>query len=366
MNPLKRIGLPVAGIVLVILAGWAGYHEGRKQVDPKPVVDPSRFEDQGPVASVQVTELRRKRIEETLNTYGTVIVTPGKSQTFSVPFECSVRKVLVTEGQRVAAKTPLLIVEPSPDTQLQFNEAKNQLKTAQDQLRLTQELIDMKLGTRQDLASAKAEVQSLELKVKSFQDRGVDGERRILAEEKGLVSLVHVQQGEIVPAGNVLLETAGENDIQARLGVESEDIGHVREGQQVLLHQVNVPGDSEIPATLIRVTHQVNPETRLIDIYVTPEQGGRLLLHDYIWGEIVVASTEALVAPRAAVLPIEGGHVLYTVENGRAKSQQVQLGLENQSEYEVMGEGLHAGQQIVVVGNLELSDGMRVSVESTQ
>jgi len=366
VNLLKRSGIVVAAAILLILAGWIGYHQGVKRSASPASIDAAPVEEQGPVASVQVTELQRKRIEETLDIYGVVIVAPGKSQTFSVPFECRVQKVLVTEGQRVSAKTPLLIVEPSPDTELKYNEVKNQLNTARDQLKLTQNLVDLKLATRQDLATAEAEVHSLELKVKSYRNRGVDGARKIRSDEGGLVSIVHVQQGEIVPAGNVLLETVGEDDIQAQLGVESEDIGHMSENQKVLLHPVNMPGDSSISALITRVTHRVNPDTRLIDIYASPDQGGRLLLHDYVLGEIVVASAEALVAPRAAVLPEEGGYVLYTVEQGRARIHRVRIGLENRDGYEVIGADLHPGQQVVVVGNLELTDGMQVNVEPAQ
>lgn len=363
---LKRSGVVAAIIVLLAAAGWFGYHAGSTNKGGDSSAKEVASSDAGPIATVETTPLLRKQIEETLSAYGTVIVAPGQSQTFSVPFECRVKKVIVTEGQRVDPKTALLIVEPSPDTQLQYSEAVNQLNTAREQLKMTQNLINLQLATKQDLATLEAEVHSLELKVKSFKDRGIDGDRTLHASEEGLVSVVHVQQGEIVPAGNVLLETAGANDIQAQLGVESEDIVHVHEDQKLMLHQVNMPGDSAIEAIITRVTHRVNPETRLIDVYVRPLQPGKLLLHDYVWGEIVVSSVNGLVVPRPAVLPKEEGHILFTVENGTARAHDVQIGLENKNEYEVISNDLKAGQQVVVVGNLELEDGMRINVESVK
>jgi hypothetical protein len=65
--------------------------------------------------------------------------------------------------------------------------------------------------------------------------------------------------------------------------------------------------------------------------------------------------------PRSAVLPEGDKHVLFTVEKGRAVKHVVRIGLENADAYQIMGTDLRAGEQAVIEGNYELSDGMAVT-----
>jgi multidrug efflux pump subunit AcrA (membrane-fusion protein) len=111
------------------------------------------------------------------------------------------------------------------------------------------------------------------------------------------------------------------------------------------------------------ITRRVNPETRLVDVFVAPSMEGRLLLNEYVEGRIVIAGSDALVVPRASALPEAGQYVLYTVEKDRAVRHVVRLGLENTAEVQVTGDGLQEGQSVVVTGNSELHDGMAVRVE---
>ena len=84
------------------------------------------------------------------------------------------------------------------------------------------------------------------------------------------------------------------------------------------------------------------------------------MLGAYVRGEIIVASREALVVPRDAVLPDDGSHTLYTVQDHRAVKKAVKVGLQTDSQVEVIDPELHEGDQVVTVGNRELADQMEV------
>jgi multidrug efflux pump subunit AcrA (membrane-fusion protein) len=84
------------------------------------------------------------------------------------------------------------------------------------------------------------------------------------------------------------------------------------------------------------------------------------LLAAYVRGEIIVASRETLVVPRDAVLPDEGNHTLYIVQDHRAVKKTVKVGLQTDSQVEVIDPELHDGDQVVTVGNRELADQMEV------
>lgn len=318
------------------------------------------------VAKVSVTPLRRDKIEETITAYGTVVPAPGEAETFSVPFECRVRKVLVTPGLAIAKDAPLLEIEPSPDTQLQLDQARSERDSAAAALKLLTQRVEMKLATRTDLLQGEQRVRDAELKLESLKKRGVDGSRAICADAPGIVSQITVQPGQIVSAGTALAETIGQNQITVRLGVEKEDVEHLQTGQAVRILPVNTTDGRVVDGQIRLITQQVNPQTRLVDVFVSPAAGAKLLLNEYVQARIVIAAHDALVVPWAAALPEDDHDTLYTVANGHAVKHTVTIGLQNDKQVEVTGQDLQEGQPVVVVGNSELSDGMAVETEPAQ
>jgi membrane fusion protein (multidrug efflux system) len=316
-----------------------------------------------PVAQVRVITLNRSTINKTLTAYGTVVAALGQTQTFSVPFESEVDRVLATPGQAVDVNTPLIEISPSPESRLRFAEAHAQRDTAKNNVELVRQRVEMKLTTRQDLVSAQQSYEAAELNLKSMQEQGLDKSRLIRATSKGLVSQISVEQGQIVAAGSPMIATIGENQISVLLGVEMEDVSLLRAGQEVDLYQVNVPERKVIKGKIGLVTHRVNQETRLADVFVTPEIGANLLLNQYVEADIIIGSREGFLVPRSAVLPEDNNYVLYTAEKGRAAKHIVNIGFKNPEEVEVISDQLQQGQQVVVTGNYELEDNMPVKVE---
>jgi len=136
-------------------------------------------------------------------------------------------------------------------------------------------------------------------------------------------------------------------------------------GMAVGIRPVNDP-QAAFGGKVRRLGRAVNPETRLVSVFVTPDAGAHLLLNQYVSGVISVASRRALVAPPAAVLPEGEASVLYTVEDGHAVRHEVKVGLRNDGQVELSCAGLRAGQMAVVAGNSELEDGMAVEAGPAQ
>jgi RND family efflux transporter MFP subunit len=329
----------------------------------RPASEPKEEAGAGPVASVKVAELRRGRIEGTLMAYGAAVPAADKLAVVSAPFECRVARLLVAGGQPVAADAPLLTIEPSPEARLEFRQAEEERKAAAEAEKLMEQRMDMKLATLMELNDARQRLAAAQVHLQSLQKRGMGGSSTLKAEKAGVVSRIAVQKGQIVPAGDPLLELIGADQIEARLGVEVEDRGYLHLDQEVKLLPVNALEDQAIAGRVRLITEQVNPETRLVDVFVAPAAGSHLLLNEYLRGKIVIESSESLLAPREAVLPQGGNYVLFTVAGGLAHEQTVTVGLENAKEIEVSGEELSAGQQVVVQGQSELEDGMAVQVE---
>jgi RND family efflux transporter MFP subunit len=318
----------------------------------------------GPIAHVQVAKLERKTITEKVIVYGSVVAQPGKTHSVSIAFETRVRHILVAPGQFVQENDPLIEVELSPGAQVQFQQAKNAAEAARKELKQTQERFNLKLATNQDLSAAEKTARDAEAQLTALQRAGAGGDNRIHSDISGVIAKVDAQDGQIVPPGGPLVEIVAENEIEVKLGVEPEDLSAAQQGAPITIFPVNDPTAAQVEGFIRLVTRRIDPTTRLVDVYVALPEGTKLLLDQYVRGEIQRVEENALVVPRSAVLPNESREFkVFTVANNRAATHTVKIGAENPREMQVVAEDLHPGDLIVTVGNYELEDGMAVEIK---
>jgi len=320
---------------------------------------------QEPVATITVTPLTRQNIKETLTAYGTTEAAPGESQRFSVPYECRIRKVRVTPGQAVQDHMPLIDIEPSQETKLQMDSARGQRAAAWRQLKLIRQRLQMNLVTRQDLLLAQQNFRAVQIRVQSLEKRGAAHLTTLHATSTGIVSVISVREGQIIPAGTSLMETINRNKIVVRLGIELENVALLHSGQAVRLIPVHRPVPQPIEGQIRLIAQGVNILTRLVDILVAPGPQTGLLLNEYVRGKIVVGARDTFVVPREAVVPTTKGYLLYTVNEGLAVAHPVNLGLETDHKVEIKGDTLKEGQPVAIVGSSQLHNGMAVTIAST-
>jgi len=72
-----------------------------------------------------------------------------------------------------------------------------------------------------------------------------------------------------------------------------------------------------------------------------------------------------IAVPVDAVVEKNGQHIVYIVENNKAKEVYVETGVSNDSQIEIT-KGLEEGQIVIVQGNRLLSDGQQVKVVTEQ
>ncbi len=355
MNWKRWIWRAVIVLVAVGIGYWLGHRSGG-------AADQSGGDQNSdPVAQVTLAPIARKAIADTVTAFGSVITQPGKNHAVSVAYETRVQHVLVAPGESVTAGQSLVAIDPSAQTKLQLAEARNAAKAAEQELQQSQQKFNLKLATNQDLGAAKKAAETAQLQLQTLEKQGAAGGQQVKSDLAGVVAKVDVQDGQVVPAGSPLVELVQQNEIEVKLGVEPEDAQHVQTGQPVTLYQVHLAGAQPITGQVRLITRRVDPDTRLIDVYVTLPNDKSLLLDSYFRGELKTQAHDALVVPHSAVLPDGDGYVLYTVEKNHAVQHRVQLGIQTAHETEVFAKDLRAGEPVVVEGNYELSDGMAVA-----
>lgn len=360
MSRLQKRLIFGAALTIAISAGVIAYFAVRSG-GGKSTAQPAENAD-SPTVDVKTAALQQGEIAQTTTAFGSVIAQSGAIEVLSVPYDCRVDRIFVTTGQPVGNAADLIEIEPSPAARLSLQEAQSGLDAAKADLSQAQQRFDLKLGTTADLLLAQQAMKLAQLRLDNLKGQGLQDHRVLQSSSAGLIARIDAQQGQIVPAGNPLIETVAQDKLEVRLGVDPAQVAHLSVGQAVRLF----PGDgSQALAGKIRlITQSINPDTRLIDVIVTPDSRDGLMLNSFIRAELVTEEKkEALLAPHEAVLPEGDGYTLFTVKDGKAVKHTVTLGLQNNLQAAVSADDLHAGDTIVVQGNLELNDQMPVKVE---
>jgi len=348
------------GVLLMLACGVTLFYQVRKSPDSVGQEVPAAEE---PVAQVETIRLKKGEIKETFTAYGQVLPLPEKLKTVNVPYTSQIEKIQVNQGQLVQKGDLLIILKPGTDASLQLEQAQSELNAALRENQLLQERIRLKLATKQDLVASQLRVAQAKVMIKNLTERGIGKEQLIKAENSGIIYQVNVQQGQIVTAGTPLLQLVDQNQWVVRLGIEPEDYYPLQIDQPVLITPVNTPVAELVKGRIEIITHQIDPATRLINVFVRPELNQTLLINDFVESKIIISTSHALRVPRQAVLPDDGGYSLFTVENGHAVKHQVQIGVDNDTEVEVIAVDLKEQNEVVVLGHYELQAGMAVSVK---
>ena len=364
----RRFGSLITGVILAVLGGgywWLSHGDQPVSQDESAATDKTES-SQGPIASVKVVSVKKGTLAEEITVYGAIVPAAGAVQTITVPFESRVRRMLVTEGQQVSRGEPLLEIEPSPETNLQIQQTRNDYESAEKALEYMQQRFDLKLATNDQLLQAKQALEQAQAKLESMRRRGSETPQILHADLTSVISKLAVQEGAIVAAGNPLIEVVAQTRLEARLGVEPADSDKVKPGQEVSLARVNAPETQSIAGRIRKISRAADATTRLVQVFTELPSTSKFLLGEYVLGKIPIASADGFIVPRSAVLPEEDHYVLFTVKDGRAREHTVRVDVENEKDVQVIAKDLHTGEPVVTLGNYELKDGMAVRVEKAK
>jgi membrane fusion protein, multidrug efflux system len=230
-------------IAVIVVGGYEWFVHGGQGTSDKE--NGAAGEAQSPheaVALVKVDSIKRGTLAEEITVYGSIVPAAGAVRTVTVPYESRVRRILVAEGQQVAQGDPLLEIEPSAETQLQLQQARNEYESAQKALHYMQQRVDLQLATNDQLLTAEQAAEQARAKLASMRARGSETPHLIHADAASLISKVSIQTGAIVPAGNSMIEVVVQNRLAARLGIEPQYSANLKSGQEVSLVRLNASG----------------------------------------------------------------------------------------------------------------------------
>ena len=297
-------------------------------------------------------------------------ITARRIATVSAKITGKVEDVLIEEGQHVEEGQVLARLEVTDAqaqralgasqlaaAQSQVAQVRAQLQLAEKTLARSRELAERRLVPQQQLDQAQSEHDALRAAVASAQrqvdvardalavaDSGIDN-TIVRAPFAGSVTAKAAQPGEIVSpisAGGGFTRTGigtivDMDSLEIQVDVNEAFIGRVSAGQPVEA-VLNAYPDWRIPAEVIaiiptadrsRATVRVRVALKLKDPRIVPDMGVRVSFLDSDDDASDSAASEAapgVLVPAEALVSRDGRDLVFVLQDGRARSTQVQVG----------------------------------------
>jgi RND family efflux transporter MFP subunit len=306
---------------------------------------------------VQQTALRKGTLLQTTSAYGIVQADASVRRTVMAPLAARVGAIYVHLGQEVASGAPLLQLVPTPPTASTYAQAVSALKVASDALTRTQQLLDEHLATRQQLADAQKAESDARAALAALKTQGAAGPTALRAPFHAIVTALSVSTNALVTEGSALLELSPPSNLVLQAGVAPALAASIRRGNAA---QVTPVGGRQSFAG--RVTMRgaiVDPSSGLVPVQISLPPGG-FFPGQTAEAAITVGSVDGYVVPHAAILVDDNGDS-YVVQTQKmvAKKVPVQVLGAHDDENVIQG-SLDASAPVVIAGNHQLQDGMKV------
>lgn len=311
---------------------------------------------------VTLTRLQEGSLPQVVVGYGTVEPSAAGHKTIMAPVAAVVAGIDVRLGEEVAAGAPLIRLAPSPATAASFTQAKSALAVAGHLVASTRKLVAGHLATAQQLADAEKAESDARSQLQALGAVGAGGVHVIRAPFQAIVTALSTTPGSIVAEGAALLDLAAPKNLVLNVGVQPAQAASIHANDQV---SVQLIGASQaVPARVLVRGAVAEADTGLVPVSVALPPDG-FMPGEMARATITTAAMRGYVVPHAAILVNDSGdpYVVQAV-NGVAHKVPVQV-LVAHGNQDVISGALDARAPLVLSGNYQLDDGMKVRLSNT-
>jgi RND family efflux transporter MFP subunit len=369
---LKRRGLLILGVCAVAIAAYAtrGMWSGSgttAQVAPRPQA-----------VSVEVAKAEKKPVPVDVDSIGAV--TPISSVALKSRLETTIVAVHFEDGARVKEGDPLFTLDSRQiDAQIAQAEgnlarSKSQLVAAERDVRRFNELIGKGATTQFSVENAKTAVDTATATIQADQAildnlKVQKSFTKITAPISGRISAATVKVGNFVrPADTSPLATINQMaPVYVTFAIPQRVLSDLRDAMKVGQSSVTatIPGNGKSETgTVAMVENSVDPATGMVTVRGIMGNESELLWPGILVNtRLTVRTEEAVIVPSVGVQRSQTGNFVFVVRDGKAQVQPVTVSRTFQG-FSVIDSGLQGGEDIVIDGQLLLSNGTAVEPRS--
>ncbi len=354
-----------AAALLLALAGGAFASSCQKSAAENPAAAAAAI-------PVQVQVAAAVKIPETTEYLS--LLKSRHSAAINPQVEGLVTRIFVKSGERVAAGTPLLQIDPlRQEAVLNSQEASRaaqeaNVRYAKISLERAQKLLDTGVISKQEYDNAQTGYDAALSQLKSL-DEQVRQQKvqlhyySVTSPMDGIVGDIPVRMGDRVTVATMLTTIDEPGALEAYIYVPAERARNLKVGLPVRL--LDSAGNSAGDTRITFVSPQVDTETQSVLAKAMVENApGKLRIAQQVRAQITWGTHEGPVIPVLAVQRINGQFFAFvSVKEAKgtvARQKTLKLGETMGNDFAVL-EGLKPGDHVIVSGTQFLQDGMAVT-----
>ena len=273
-----------------------------------------------------------------------------------------ITRVLFTDGQRVAAGTPLVELQ-AREEDAGIIEARAQVAQAQRQFDRYKTLADRGIAPRVTAEDAETGLETAQASLNAAQARR--GDRMIRAPFAGVLGLSSVTPGTLVSPGGVITTLDDIAVVRVDFPVPERYLGLLRTGTPIRA-SIDAYGDEVFSGRIALIDTRINEQTRAVTARAEiPNPGARIRPGMAVRVAVEQGQRTSPAAPEAAVQYEGDGAFVYRIARGdrgsTAQRVEVETGSVEGGFVEILS-GLDVGDRIVGSGLNRIQPGAPVSV----
>lgn len=321
--------------------------------------------------NVQIATAEKKKIRPYLEATGTLKA--DEEVTVSSEVDGIVRQIRVDEGSAVNKGT-LLVEINEIDYILDWKRSEAALKQAEANLANAKAEYKRKNTLYQEELITRQQFDDITTKI-ALADAEMDRAKATLAISKeklsrtkvyspltGAVKEKRVSVGDYVRNGTPLLQLIKINPLKLNFTISEKDAASIKIGQEVAF-SVDSYVDKKFKGRISLLFPNVEEKTRTLQAEALVPNADHLLKPGYFASTLIYTEKprEVVLAPITALLYDNAVIRIFVVDGDKARERVIKIGGKYGEFVEVL-EGLKEMEQIVVVGQNNLSEGVRVNV----
>lgn len=264
------------------------------------------------------------------------------------------------EGERVN-KGDLLVKIDVSALKAALDHAEAQFKLAEDLYQRRRRLFERKIIAKEELDQSETQRTLAATDYEQIKVKYEHGFPR--SPISGVINYLYVDAGEFIDTGKPLADIVNIDRIKINVQVPELDIRFVRKGQTTPL-KIDAFPEKELTGVVNFVAFKADPATKTFLVRTVIDNPAGDIRPGMIARVVFVRRLipDALVAPLFALVDKGGERLVFIEKDGVAHARTVSIGVIEDDRVQITS-GLSPGDHLIVKGQTEVEDGMKVSVK---
>ncbi|AZZ92363.1 efflux RND transporter periplasmic adaptor subunit [Hahella sp. KA22] len=298
-------------------------------------------------------------------------VKPVQGTVINTEIDGTVKEIKFSAGADVKAGDVLVLFDDQIE-RAELREAEVAAERAQLSLTRAKELSKTRNISQLEFDNAENDVKQAQARLNY--NRAVIAKKTLRAPFDGKLGIRQISVGQFLDRGTPVVSLQALNPVYVEFSLSQRRLGELAEGLKVEVVTDAYP-DQKFVGKITAFNPDVDPNTRNVRVQATldnPE--GKLRPGMFVAIDMILAQTrDVLFIPSTAVLHGPYGSSVYIVDEGEAKDggdaplvlrqQLVRLG-ETQGDFVIVVEGVKPGDRVVSTGSFKLMPGMSVLIDN--